>query len=142
MNRLFILLALTFSMLAQGQTLTVRLLNGKSGKPIKKKSMWISWDDSFDETELFIGADGLGHIQIPQGARSLLMTPGPRSKKEPLRDAFFDCNNERVPSIDVATILEKGFVPGNTCGKKTVAAHPGEVVFWGSPLPWWLPDFQ
>jgi hypothetical protein len=133
--------------LSSAQTLTIRLLNAKSGKPMQNKNVTLTWcPDCSARSEVFIGKDGTGHVVVPPGTNTLSMTVGPKIGNEPYRIAFIRCNEPAgapIPArIPVAEVLEKGMVPQNTCGHKSVAPKPGEIVFWGLPKPWWQPDFQ
>jgi len=128
---------------ASPQTVTIRLLNAKSGKPMPNKNVIFIWcPDCFAKSEVSIGKDGIGHVAVPAGTNTLSMMGGPKIGNEPYRIAFIECNNPAAASIPIAQVLEKGVVPQNTCSTKSFPPKPGEIVFWALPIPWWRPDFQ
>ena len=137
-----LLLAVLVCASVQAQTLTVRLLNAKSGKPMRKQNITFEWDADFKHFVVFIGDSGLAQVEVPPGAKSFRMHPGPRLGKEPDRIAYQSCNEQTSKLIPAAEVLAKGVVPANVCGRKSIAPRPGEVVFWALPLPFWKPDFQ
>jgi len=137
-----LLLAVLFCASVQAQTLTVRLLNAKSGKPMRKQNMTLKWDKDFTSSVVFIGDSGLARVEVPPGTKWFWMLPGPRLGKEPNRIAYQACNEWVSSLIPVAEVLAKGVVPANVCGRQSIAPRPGEVVFWALPLPFWKPDFQ
>lgn len=130
------------SSLAYGQTITVRLLNAKSGKPMAGQNVTLDWGGNFESTKARMNESGTAQVEIPKGAANFVMLGGPRNGKEPRRIAYFDCNEKKTVLISVQEVLDKGFVPKNVCGKQSTAARPGEVIFWALPLPWWQPDMQ
>ena len=133
--------AMSYCPMSQSQTFTIRLLNAKSGKAMQNKNVTLIWGVQ-SEVEVFIGKEGVGHAAIPPGATTFSMMEGPKIGNEPFRVAYFDCNDSAGKSPLVSQALEKGFVPRNTCGHKSVVPKPGELIFWALPRPWWVPDFQ
>jgi hypothetical protein len=126
---------------AHPQSLVFHLLNGDSGKPFGDQNLTIEWDPSFNQSILALGSDGTGSVAIPRGATSFVMLGGPKKGSEPNRVAYIDCNDS-TPEISVENALKEGIVPSNRCGKCTVTAKPGEVIYWARPLPFWMPDLQ
>jgi hypothetical protein len=125
---------------ARPQTITVRLINGETGKPMKNFNLTLHWDKDVASSVVFIGAEGVGHADILPGARDFTMLPGPKMGKEPYRIAFIDCTRGSLLTAHEA--LEKGIVPENWCSSKTLKPKPGEVIFWGRPRHFWEPDLQ
>lgn len=126
----------------KAQTITVRLLNAKTGEAIGKKNVTVKWTDGSKSSEILLDNKGQGNFQIPSGRREFFLMAGPRSGNEPYRVAYIDCNEPAVAAIQVAQVLEKGFAPRNNCGHQSFVSRPGEIIFWALPLPWWKPDFQ
>jgi hypothetical protein len=127
------------------QTITIRLLNAKTGKPIKGKMVTFVWEGmmSWDGPIVTSDQQGLGAVEIPAGKREFSLHAGPKVGKEPYRIPYFDCNDTKEESsIQISPVLQTGLVLRNTCGQQSVAAKPGEIVFWLLPLPWWEPDMQ
>jgi hypothetical protein len=125
------------------QTITVRLLNAKTGKPMANKMVTFQWRGSWDESVIALDKNGLGTVAVPPGEHEFTILAGPKVGKEPYRIPYLDCNETKMELlVRVSLVLEKGYVLGNTCGRKTALAQPGEVVFWALPNPWWMPDMQ
>lgn len=121
-----------------GQSITVRVLNARSGRPLARQSVTISWPDTRDKTVVNLGADGTGKLDLA-GRSEFGMLPGPRSGKEPNSIAYIDCND--FATVRVNDVLNRGLVTTNRCSSKVSAkVKPGEVVFWGVPLHWWESD--
>jgi hypothetical protein len=137
-----IVLGHVLSLPVVAQTLTIRLLNGKTGKPISDKNVTVRWGkDSLNETVVSIDKNGIGTFDV-QGQTEFSLTEGPRRGNEPYRIAYSDCNEPMYGKVQVKQALDAGYVPKNTCSRRTFNPKPGEVVFWGLPKPWWQLDFQ
>ncbi len=130
------LLCCTPSLIAQ--SITVRVLNAKSGRPLARQSVMISWPDTADKTVVSLGADGTGTLDLA-GRSKFGMLPGPRSGKEPNSIAYIDCSDFSMVRVD--DVMNRGLVSANRCSSKvSTKGKPGEVVFWGVPLHWWEAD--
>ena len=68
------------------------------------------------------------------------MVGGPRKGSEPNRVSFLDCNEQASLLVLVTDAVQAGIVPKNKCGDQKAVPHPGEIVFWALPRPFW--DFQ
>lgn len=122
-----------------GQSITVRVLNARSGRPLARQNVTISWPDTSDKTVVSLGSDGTGKLDLA-GRSQFGMLPGPKSAKEPNSVTYIDCNDFSMVRVD--DVLSRGLVATNRCSSKISAkVKPGEVVFWGVPLHWWDPDF-
>lgn len=122
-----------------GQSITVRVLNARSGRPLARQNVMISWPDTSDKTVVNLGPDGTGTLDLA-GRAQFGMLPGPKSPKEPNSTSYIDCNDFSMVRVD--DVLSRGLVTTNRCSSKISAkVKPGEVVFWGVPLHWWDPDF-
>ena len=128
---------------AAAQSITIRLVDGKTGKPMKNKNVTVIFcPDCFRQTVVRIEADGSGHVNIPAGAKTATFMGGPKDGAEPGRIPYIDCNSGLPALVDIAQILQTGISPDNGCGKAHHTSRPGEIVFWAHSLPWWQPDFQ
>jgi hypothetical protein len=139
---LFLLCAILATPALRAQTLTIRVLNAKSGAPFRNENITVDWVKDFLTSELSLGHEGIAHVQVPPGTESFGLMPGPKRGKEPDRIAYFDCNAREAALIRVRDVIETGVALGNSCGKATTLARPGEVVFWALPIHWWQIDFQ
>jgi hypothetical protein len=134
--RLTLALFVSTAGLTSAQTITIRLLDAKSGKPMGYENITVDWHTpGFDSSELRLDAGGLAQVSALSGTVGFSLRPGPRRGSEPNRVACFDCNKWNEFSISIAEVMKTGLIPGNKCGKATRSAHPGEIVFWGLPRP-------
>jgi len=133
--------ALALSACAYPQTIRVRLLNAKNGKPIAKRYVSIQWKGGFDHTDLLTDSLGVAVFPIPSGAKEFYLMGG-GTEKEPYRTVYVDCRFQPKSLSLVSTVTMSGIVPKNQCGHASVVPKPGEIVFWGLPRAWWQPDFQ
>jgi hypothetical protein len=125
---------------ANAQMITIQLLDAKSGKPMKNENVTVKWDKDFKSSEVSVTDVGTATVQIPNGAKEFVMLAGPRKGNEPNRVAYTNCNGQSPSVFLVANVMNHGIVPENICGDANVVSHPGEIVFWARPLPFW--DFQ
>jgi hypothetical protein len=144
--------------IAHPQTLTIRLINGKSGKPMRNKNLKVTfwwenpaiqhkdkWSPLGDQggTEVNVGKTGEAQIQIPPNATKIEVEEGLKAGKEPYRVPYFDCNDDGFQMLSLDEVLRQGFVHRNSCSQKLkVVAVPGQIVLFAMPTPWWKPDFQ
>ena len=126
---------------ACAQTIRVRLLNAKNGKPIAKRYVWIEWKGGFESTGLMTDSSGIASVSIPTGASEFSVMGG-GTEKEPYRTAYAVCGDLVANTFLVPAVIKTGVVPGNRCGHASVPSRPGEIVLWGEPRAWWQPDFQ
>jgi hypothetical protein len=138
---------LTFAMLlfcvhGIAQTITIHMLNGKSGKPIDGKSINVEFQGSSEKSVLAIDKHGIGHLQIPPGATAISLIAATKKGKEQNLPAYTVCGpfGRFIPVKDV---LEHGFVPQNACSSTLqLTAKPGEFLYLIQPLPWYTPALQ
>jgi hypothetical protein len=115
---------------AQESTITIRLLNGKNGKPITDRDFNIhlgsSWDNLLHDT------DSRGEIKLDVAdvwPRTIRVAP----------DFRFDCRSKKdfgdggMIEYSLDEILTKGVVGKNFCGKATSLAHPSVLVIFVRP---------
>jgi hypothetical protein len=126
------------------QTITIRLLDGKTGRFLSDKNVTLLWSPDYfpPGSVIYFDKDGIGTVKVPSGSEFFIMRGGPKIGKEPYRIPFINCNASMSEMIRVSEVLKRGYVPGNTCSKKTAVPRPGEIVFWAIPKPWWQPDMQ
>jgi hypothetical protein len=126
------------------QTLTIRLLNAKSGKPLRDQTVTLEWakdiqhSKDFPPSSVTMDHEGIGHVDVPSGASGFSLLPGSKPGKEPSRFAYFNCNQTGL--IAVEEVLQMGVVPNNGCGASTVPRQRGQVVLWALPNSW-VPTF-
>ncbi len=146
---------------ASAEMLTIRLVHGKSGKPVTNKNVTVTfwWEDPespnkdkwtpmgslFGGTELYIDKTGAGHIEIPAKAAKVEVRAGPKIGSDPFRIPYEVCNEHLPGLLSIKQVLIEGFVDGDQCNKKlSVKPQPGVIVFFAIPLPWYnkILDFQ
>ena len=122
----------------KAQSITVRVLNARTGRPLARQNVTISWPDRLDKTVVSLGADGTGKLNVA-GETRFGMLPGAESSKESQKIAYIDCNHFSM--VRVADVVNRGLVSANLCSTKvSTNVKPGEVVFWGVPRHWWETD--
>jgi hypothetical protein len=125
------------------QTIAVRFLSGKTGKPIAEKNVMFLWDDRFPTSVdvVHLDKDGKGYVNVPKDAKAFSLEEGStRAGSEPGRIAYADCTSGAVSPTSIAKVLNTGVVLPNSCSLRTVPPEPGVIVFWGLPRPWFVPD--
>jgi len=125
--------------LISAQTLTIKLVDAKSGKPMAKQNVTVKWDNS-DSSVVEVNDVGLGRVEVSSGARQFVLLTGPGKGAEPFRIAYMDCNERASMLVSVSEVVKNGIVPKNKCGNQKLAQHPGEIVFGALPRSFW--DFQ
>ena len=119
------------------QTITIRLLNAKNGKPMKGKLISLREDFEGPRT-LQLDKNGEVRIDLRPHASHVSLTEGPKNLTGDNNVGYYPCNEKEV-SVDVETAVRQGYVPGNRCGERKVAPQPGVIIFWGRKKPWWIP---
>ncbi len=136
------LLVGTATAAASAQTLTLHLLNAKTGKALPNRDLTFHWGDTKATTVVSVDANGVAHVEIPPGVTEFILVEGAHSGRETNHLAVEDCNENSSTTIRVADVLSHGVTPRNTCSTRFAPPHPGEIVFWARvPSRWW-PSFQ
>ena len=122
------------------QTISVRMLDGKTGLPVKASNFLVRVDhnQTVHNEWVKIGDDGTVTVSLPADAKdiSLKATYGMGM------DTFVDCDaakesdKERNIWYSIATILSTGIVAPNECAKTTFKAKPGEFIFFVRKREW------
>jgi hypothetical protein len=120
------------------QTITIRLLNARTGKPIDDKLMTLDWG-SFGSIYVALNKQGAGTVQVPAGSHEFSFQDVSKKNDDAYGYSYFNCNEPPTTNVPVSLVLDKGFVAQNSCSQKTAIVHPGEAIFWISPKPWWMP---
>jgi hypothetical protein len=127
---------------ATAQTLTIRMINARSGKPIDGKSVNVEFQGVPGKAVLAVDKHGIGHLTIPPGATAISFIAA--SKKGSVQNipAYTVCG-PFGEYISIQDILAHGFVPQNACGSTPqLTAAPGELLYLIEPLPWYTPALQ
>jgi hypothetical protein len=140
-SRIVVALLFSMSSLATDQTttspcktggsdvlITIKVLNGKSGKPVWRESANIYIDDSNENINPRTDHHGEAKLRIPAGAQRIKISTNWGHECRPVPP---------FPSYAVSEILQKGVVTDNSCGAVTVSSIPGVLVFYERPSTWW-----
>jgi hypothetical protein len=128
---------------ASSQTILVRLVNGRTGKPISNENVTLIWDAKIPQTVVRVDGLGKASVAIPSGTKNVTVMVGPRKGKEPDRIAYFDCNGEYTTLIPIEMVLSTGYVAANRCSIKIApVSAPGELIYLAQPRRWWKLDMQ
>ena len=112
-------------------SITVKVLNGKTGKPVWRESPNI-WIDKEPHINPYTNLEGKAKIKVSSSATQLRITP----------DFGHECRWKESPSAkmtvsySIAEILRTGVVSQNFCGAATIAPTPGVLVFYELPSTW------
>ncbi len=127
---------------ASAQTLTLHLLNAKTGKALPNRNLTFHWGDTKETTVVLVDANGVAQVNVPPGTTEFIVVEGSHSGKETNHLAVEDCNENSSTTIRVADVLSRGVAPRNTCSTRSVPRHPGELVFWARVPSHWSPSFE
>jgi hypothetical protein len=142
------------------QTLEIRLVDGKSGRPLVGASAYVNvWVGTERKEAIAIPADGEGvaRLQLTSNA-SEVNIPNSQNNgsivvNHPIvkYDQSFRINAPYVlcghggsnyswlglENFSTKEILEHGYASTNTCGRVTVSPQPGQVILFVRPLTLW-----
>jgi hypothetical protein len=107
--------------------ITIKVLNGKNGKPVWRESPNVYIGDSTENVNPRTDRHGEAKLRIPADAESIKITP----------NWGHECRPSNARSYSVAEILAKGVVAENSCGTSRVNPTPGVLVFYERPSTWW-----
>jgi hypothetical protein len=113
------------------QSIRIRLVNGRNGKPEKGERLNVWIDRAVGSTSLSTASDGIMTIVVK-----------PTSILSVATNLYFDCRpfNSTRPSdtkYSIAEVLAVGVVTPNACGKIQMNPVPGDFIFFVRPIPWW-----
>lgn len=155
-NLLVTVLLVMSAMSLAAQTLEIKLVDGRNGRPMVGTSAYVN---------VWVGGERKEAIAIPtddNGVARLQLTLNPNEENIPIStghgtivekhpvvkyDESFRINAPYVlcgaegnrswldlKSFSTKGVLEHGYASGNTCGKVTATPQPGQVVLFVRPL--------
>ena len=127
----------SIALAANAQSIKLRLLNGKTGKPMRNQTVTVTWVLPLGSVDVWIGIDGTGTMTAPKEGDTFGMLSGTEAGSNKI--AFLNCNTG-ASYYYVSEVYTVGVVPRNRCGKATAPVRRGEIIFWALPRPFW--DFQ
>ena len=141
MKRLLLLVAtLTLVPAASAQTkvetVHIRVLNGHSGKPVKRAdTSTLVFPLSPYTTPIERQADTQGNLSllVPiEGQLTLTVIKHPSCRR------LSKADRAKGPAkVSLQDIFATGFVEANGCNQRSIAPSPGELIVYVRPLHWW-----
>jgi hypothetical protein len=116
---------------AAAVSITIKVLNGKTGKPVWRESPNI-WVDKLPHINPYTSLRGVAKIRVAGDAALLTITP----------DWGHECRSNGDPSAkveisySVTEIIRTGVVGQNFCGVARVPPTPGILVLYELPSTW------
>lgn len=134
----FVALSALWPMPLNGQSvpITIRLVNGKNGRPISDENLNV-WFNENKDSHLF-RPDANGIITLQLGSSDVLSLAG----NIDVSCHPYNRGEHSLRRYSVSEILKRGVTDENLCNRKIqVEASPGTLVFYERPrtwLEWWL----
>ena len=121
-------------------TISIRLLDGKTGLPVKASNFLVRIDhnDTVHNEWVKINDDGSVIVTLPASAREISV----KATYDMGMSTFINCdaakeaNKERNIWYPLAVILKAGAVAPDECGKTDFVAKPGEFIFFVRKRDW------
>jgi hypothetical protein len=121
-------------------TISIRLLDGKTGLPVKASNFLVKVDrhDTEHNDWVRMNDDGTVMVTVPADAKDLSV----KATYNESIDTYVNCDaakeNDRERDIwyPISDILKSGVVAPNECGKTIYTAKPGEFVFFVRKRDW------
>lgn len=128
-----VLLAFFPGIIANSQTISVQLLNGQNGKPIKKGiRIWAYFNNDAGRHILDLHTDREGQVQFDvNGAKTFQVSPV----------GYVPCGEQPIGSsardYAVAEVLRTGLLTANDCGRLSTEPIRGRLSYFVKPASWW-----
>ena len=120
---------------AQSTIVSIRLINGKNGKPIKDENLNVFVNKERDAENFRPDSDGI--IKLPMDRNALVSL---LSNIDVTCHKITEVENSQhqLQQYKVSDILEHGISDTNTCSKKVrIEPHPGEFIYYERPRTLW-----
>lgn len=122
------------------QTISIRMLDGKTGLPVKASNYLVRVDhhDTYHPDWVSINDDGTVIVTLPSDAKeiSLKATYGMGMDMFVNCDAAKESDKERNIWYSIATIMTTGIVAPDECDKTAFKPKPGEFTFFVRKRAW------
>ena len=121
-------------------TISIRLLDGKTGLPVKASNFLPKVDhhDTEHSEWVHMNDDGTVIVTLPADAKELSL----KATYNGSMDTFINCDaakesdRERDIWYPISDIVKSGMVAPNECSKTNYTAKPGEFVFFVRKRDW------
>src|SRR5271166_4606474 len=145
--RLALMIAMVLSMAhsASGPQVTVRVLDGRNGRPMKDQVIEVWNGERTDGVPRQVKTDDFGAAVLAFNPQkdSFVISFGYSPSGKWLADCRPLPSKNSTKSLTgsyvyhFSEVLQRGIVAENTCGKLIVEPEPAEFVFFGRPAHWW-----
>jgi hypothetical protein len=123
------------------QTIKIRMLDSKTGKPITASEFMVWTNHGPNFTWVKPDKEGEGEMTLPStsniAAIAVHATYGPANWSYVNCDSVSHQGSHPAPWYGVSDILGLGVVADNYCSKKRATAKPGEFVFFVRQMTFW-----
>ena len=155
MKRIYCSILTLFTLLGapgKAQTLSVRLLNGRSGKPMANTyvNVWVG-DQRKAAVPVLIGSNGSGALSLTDRETDVRVQAGSSpstiflyAPEVRLQVGFALCQTTRqkyswlqITPYSTDQWTRTGIVTANTCGKAMAKPQPGVLTIFVRPLTFW-----
>lgn len=130
-----LLLPLSLPAQVQVATVHIRVLNGRTEKPVKRAETSITVTPGAYATPLDRKTDLTGRLAflVPSGTEiHTLVLRYANCRSVPKAD-----RKHQVESFPTGQILAGGIVSENSCSQRTISPTPGELTLFVRPMHWW-----
>jgi hypothetical protein len=139
-----VLLALFSPQLGTAQQITVKLLDGRSGRTLKNQIVDICLAEKtfgMPTQTVRTNTEGIAFVPIP-AQQTFFVIAGEslvdcRMRVRYGKAAMDDANSYKEEVYRFADVLAHGAVGANKCGKATAQPLPGQLVLFARPPHWW-----
>jgi hypothetical protein len=156
---LLLLLLTTFAALLEAQTVTIKLVDGRSGRPMAQSHVNV-WVGNERKMAMAVLTDehGIARLRLTANAREVDIPSSRSSDVEPvvidpvLKDDDFIRINVgyvlceaggsnyswlAIKQVSTKQLINEGIAMPNTCGKTIASSNPGELIIFVRPLTFW-----
>jgi len=121
-------------------TISIKLLDGKTGLPVKASNFLVRVDqkDTVHNEWVKINDDGTVLVTLPADAKEISVKATYNMGMETFVncDAAKESDKERNIWYSIPKILESGDIAPNECSKTSFKAKPGEFIFFVRKRDW------
>ena len=160
---LMLLMYCTHAAVLYAQTVELKVVNGRNGRPIADQCMnvWVGDESNARSAPLLetqTDANGIIRLRLTDedtktDLESQQLVCGLRGVTNPIvkygdtisiRVGYVLCQSRTagyswlaITDFSTKQVVQQGVVTKNTCGKATASPKPGELILFVRPLSWW-----
>jgi hypothetical protein len=154
-----ILMASSCGLTLNAQTIRIKLLDGKNGRPLAGKcvNVWVG-NGRKDAMALPTNQDGVASLTLTQndaqidtqhvwkgcGLLGVINPIVKYSDQIKINASYVSCQPHTadfswlaIKAFPVKEIVQSGIATANTCGKAKASPEPGEIILFVRPLSFW-----